>query len=482
MNFNMATTTKTMALCFFFFMTKCAFTQELDKRQIHKLTKEIIQTIDKHYIIPNIKDKIVKTIEANLANGRYDAIRLKRDFEKQINKDLKTISDDGHLYLVTKVETAASKSSPRRQMMRRMPDPSAFKDLLKYKILEGNIAYLEVPMFGPLEYLRQDLDKYLELSKSADALIIDVRNCPGGSAETMAYLAGGFIAKPALLTTYYSKDGATKLYSSKTNYGADNQQKPVYVLTSHRTGSAGEGFAFYLQQMGRVKVVGMQSAGAGRGNQFYPIGKDFSLSVSTRTSTTPNKKQFQGVGVKPDYITPTKNALEQAKILTYIDLQQEYPNKTDNYKQLISKIGKSKVRLQPGDIAKITNTVKGYVESFFENNVDEMYKHLHPDLAKRGMNKKRDENKLFFHIMTEDELRSLTTRKKALPKSEQENTIEILDVSYNSANVKLTTGYPKRMQWIEYIILCRIGDEWKITDIVWDYIPSKQQKPKRIKK
>ena len=67
----------------------------------------------------------------------------------------------------------------------------------------------------------------------------------------------------------------------------------------------------------------MQSSGAGRSNQFFPIDNDFSLSVSIRTSVTPNGKQFQGVGVTPDIITPTKNALEQAKIQAYLDLAKK---------------------------------------------------------------------------------------------------------------------------------------------------------------
>ncbi len=468
----MKTITTTVWVWCFMLIGGYAHSQELTKVQIHELTKVILRTIDENYIIPDLKEKIVKTIETNLVSGKYDNITSNSEFEEKITEDLKSVSDDGHLYLVTNEETAASKKDPRRQMMRSMPDPSAFKDLLTYKMLDGNIAYLEVPMFGPLEYLKEDIDAYLALSNSADALIIDVRRCPGGSGVTTAYLAGGFIAGPTLLTTYHSKDESTELYSTKTDYGTINQNKNVYVLTSPQTGSAAEGFAFYLQQLGRVKVVGMQSHGAGRSNQFYPIGEDFSLSVSIRTSITPNGKQFQGVGVTPDLITPTKNALEQAKIQSYLDLKEEHPDKAGQYNLLIAKINKPKVRLQPGDISMITNAVNGYIENFFENNTEEMYQYLHPALAKRGISKKRGEEGLFFQNMSEKELRELLSEKKPLPKPEQQNEIEILDVFYNSANVKLSTGYPGKMQWIEYIVLCRVNKEWKITDIVWDYTPS----------
>jgi hypothetical protein len=442
--------------------------QELTINEIRSITQSIIQTIDENYIIPSLKEQIVKTVQSNLENGKYDNMTLKSAFEEKMTADLKAISDDGHLYLVTHEETATSKKNPRRQMMRSMPDPSAFKDLLTYKMLEGKIAYLDVPMFGPLEYLKNDLDAYLELSKSADVLIIDVRKCPGGSGETTAYLAGGFIAEPTLLTTYFSKDGATESRSTRTKYGMINQNKKVYVLTSERTGSAAEGFAFYLQQLGRVTVVGMQSAGAGRSNQFFRINEDFSLSVSIRTSITPNGKQFQGVGVTPDIVTPTKNALDQAKIEAYLSLRKEQPGHESKYHNLIRKVGKSEIDLQPGDRSKIERVVLGYIENFFENNTEEMYKYLHPNLAKRGLSKKRGEDKLFFQDMTEADLKAMLKKKKALPKNQQENTIEILDVFYNTASVKLKTGYPN-LKWIEYILLARVDNEWKITDIIWDY-------------
>ena len=72
-----------------------------------------------------------------------------------------------------------------------------------------------------------------------------------------------------------------------------------------------------------------------------------------------------------------------------------------------------------------------------------------------------------------EELKKMMTSKKALPKQEQINTVEILDVFRNTASVKLTTGYPKRMKWIEYIHLVKVEGKWKIANIVWDYFPMK---------
>ena len=123
----------------------------------------------------------------------------------------------------------------------------------------------------------------------------------------------------------------------------------------------------------------------------------------------------------------------------------------------------------------IKKVTLGYIENFFENNTEEMLTFLHPELAKRGISKKRGEQTLFFENLPIEKLVKMLKKKKKLPKMDQENKVEILDVFYNTASVKLTTGYPGKMKWIEYIHLCKINHKWLITNIIWDYFPRKKR-------
>ena len=118
------------------------------------------------------------------------------------------------------------------------------------------------------------------------------------------------------------------------------------------------------------------------------------------------------------------------------------------------------------------------MENFFENNTEEMLKYLHPDLAKRGISKRRGEGTLYFQDMKMDELKSMLQKKPAFLLEKQQNKVEIQDIFYNSASVKVKTGYPGRMEWVEYIHLFKLDGEWKIANIFWDYFPRKQQKTK----
>ena len=452
--------------------------QEFTKKVIDDSIEEIIKHIDENYIVPEVRSKVIAGLMERHKSGDYDAIPTSEEFAEKVSDDLRELSNDYHLYLVAKSNDSKVNATPSRQMMRVNPDPAIFKNLLTYKMLEGNIAYLNVPMFGPLEYVKNSIDEYLELSKTADALIIDVRQCPGGSGESLAYLAGGFVDEPIHLTTYHSKEGKQELHTFKTPYGTYNNDKEVYVLVSDRTGSAAEGFAFYRQQHNRITVVGMPSAGGGRSNNFFPVGDLFDVSVSIRNSITPNGKQFQGVGVQPDLITPASNALHQAQISLYEKLGKENPIKIEDYKSLIKKVGKPEVTPKRGDRGAIKRTVLGYLENFFENKTEEMFKYLHPSLAKRGLSRKRGTPGVFFEDMSNEQLTAMLQKKRVLEKENQVNQVEILDIFHNSASVRVATGYPGKMEWIEYIHLARLNDEWKIINIIWDYYPKKKQATK----
>lgn len=132
------------------------------------------------------------------------------------------------------------------------------------------------------------------------------------------------------------------------------------------------------------------------------------------------------------------------------------------------------------DFSKEHNEIKkvtlGYIENFFENNTDNMLTFLHPELAKRGISKKRGSQELFFENLPLEKLKKMLKKKKKLPKDKQKNHVEILDVFHNTASIKLTTGYPGKMNWIEYIHLSKIDNKWLITNIIWDYFPRKKRK------
>jgi ketosteroid isomerase-like protein len=151
------------------------------------------------------------------------------------------------------------------------------------------------------------------------ALIIDLRDCPGGSADLVSFLASYFFdPEPRVLMNRYFRPTGERV-ASMTVADVPGKRMPetdLYILTSPRTASAGESFAYTLQQYGRAKVVGETTAGAGYNNAIIPLGKGFVFSVSYGRPEHPRSgKGWEAVGVQPDVKVEANDALEAAQNL-----------------------------------------------------------------------------------------------------------------------------------------------------------------------
>jgi C-terminal processing protease CtpA/Prc len=67
-----------------------------------------------------------------------------------------------------------------------------FKEL---KMLEGNVAYLDLRMFAPMERAKEMADAYMKLLSLSDAVIIDLTQNGGGDPFMVQYLCSYFLIK-----------------------------------------------------------------------------------------------------------------------------------------------------------------------------------------------------------------------------------------------------------------------------------------------
>ncbi|NQZ78246.1 MAG: nuclear transport factor 2 family protein [Ekhidna sp.] len=130
----------------------------------------------------------------------------------------------------------------------------------------------------------------------------------------------------------------------------------------------------------------------------------------------------------------------------------------------------------PSEVAtEINATVLGYIENFFVNDFDEMAYHFHSAFSKVGISKSRGSDDTFYESMKLEQLESTLTSKPYVALENQKNEVTILDVFRNTACVRLETGYPEKMRWIEYIVLSKEEDRWLINSIIWDCYPRKSK-------
>jgi retinol-binding protein 3 len=201
------------------------------------------------------------------------------------------------------------------EMAERMSRRANF-GLRKVEVLDGNIGYLEVAGFDDAPGAYAAIGDALRFLERTDAIIIDLRRNGGGSGEMSHMLFSHFLSETPVPTIRIRdrRDGTdTTLTSVARVTGPRRTTVPLYVLTSNRSASAAEEFAFVLRNKERATIVGERTAGAGHMNDILPIGNGFLLSVSTtRVSDAVSGAEWEKVGVAPNVETPASGALETA--------------------------------------------------------------------------------------------------------------------------------------------------------------------------
>ena len=118
--------------------------------------------------------------------------------------------------------------------------------------------------------------------------------------------------KPRLIHASYwrAMNLSDSLWSLPVVPGIRMAGRPLYVLTSRRTASAAEMFAYGARRLGIATLVGETTAGAGQGGMTYSVGEGITLfSPERRVLTGPG---WEGAGVTPDLAVPADQALERA--------------------------------------------------------------------------------------------------------------------------------------------------------------------------
>jgi C-terminal processing protease CtpA/Prc len=89
--------------------------------------------------------------------------------------------------------------------------------------------------------------------------------------------------------------------------------KPVIVLISKRTFSAGEGLAYLLKDLKRATLIGETTVGGSGTIEFKPIDGHFLIVVPTGRVISPiTKTSWAGAGVVPDVKVAADDALDEA--------------------------------------------------------------------------------------------------------------------------------------------------------------------------
>lgn len=165
-------------------------------------------------------------------------------------------------------------------------------------MLDGDVGYISLYEFSGdcSPSFAVHLDNLV--SQGAKALVIDLRDNPGGWVDDAQKVADMFLEEGNVASLVY-RDGTTELYTTTTD-GKENPI-PLVVLVNEYSASASEILAGALQDRGRATIVGTQTFGKGVVQYVLPVGtRGAGMQLTVAQYYTPNGNEVHKVGITPD--------------------------------------------------------------------------------------------------------------------------------------------------------------------------------------
>jgi carboxyl-terminal processing protease len=172
---------------------------------------------------------------------------------------------------------------------------------VRWTKLQGDIGYIKLRSFQKtsseeVEEALQDLEE-----QHIRALVLDLRNNPGGLLEQAIAVSDEFLAGGKLIV--YTKGRLAsqnmKGFSKDENAHLDY---PMVILVNGGSASASEIVAGALQDLGRATIIGTQSFGKGSVQTIIPLSDGSGLRLTTAKYFTPKGREINGKGITPDII------------------------------------------------------------------------------------------------------------------------------------------------------------------------------------
>lgn len=161
------------------------------------------------------------------------------------------------------------------------------------------VGYLRLKLFG--ERSTGEVQRALQdmRARGAQAIVLDLRNNPGGYLTAAIDIASQFIDDGVIVYERYS-DGREEAFRAKG--GGVGLDIPLVVLVNAGSASASEIVAGAIHDRQRGKLVGTKTFGKGSVQNVHQLSDQSTLHVTVAHWLTPQRHDISKAGIEPDEV------------------------------------------------------------------------------------------------------------------------------------------------------------------------------------
>ena len=278
------------------------------------------------YVIPETATRLDAALVAATKAGEFGGL-MGDALADRMNAVMRRVTSDGHLLVSYDPRQAAEvqalppldrTGAPPPEMIAEIAARVANENagIAKLERLPGNVRYIDYRGFawGAEDSAPPAIEHAMRFLKEGDAIIIDLRQNNGGSADAVARLASYFLPAGTALIRFEER-GKPPLESKTVATPFSLAGKPAYFLIGRGSASAAEEFAQHVAAFKLGKIVGETTAGAAFNNEFKVLPGGYLLSVSfARPVHARTGGDWEGKGVAPDMAVQVARALAAAQV------------------------------------------------------------------------------------------------------------------------------------------------------------------------
>lgn len=287
--------------------------------------EELARLIESDFVYPKTGKQYASELRRKLAAGSYAHLQSGADVAAAVTADLQRVQPEGHMKLMVEQPPVVTDRAERTGVG-------------ESRWIAPGLAYVQLHGFTGSENELAKLREVMDSFSNANTLIIDAREYRGGTPmEGDVIFSYLFEKSTALLWMDVRRDvemrGGNPLTDGPSLRRIASPEQivrrewiavpserrtalataRVFLLTSKRTASAGEGVALALKRTKRATLVGETTGGAGHFGRtvslpgkfraFIPVGRPFDPDTG---------KGWEATGVEPHIVVPAHQAMSEA--------------------------------------------------------------------------------------------------------------------------------------------------------------------------